>query len=290
MTTPPTSAALAVEVQGLRVQRGQTGILRGIDCAVPAGSCAVILGPNGSGKTTLMRCLTGQMFATAGTVRVLGQTLGQTDVRALRRRIGLVNPTVDIAGFHHSGAVVDADLTALEAVVTGYFGTVGLYDRASTQQIGHAAHLLHEVGLSHRRELRYGLLSTGEQRRAMIARALVHQPELLILDEPTAGLDIAGREHVLATIELFLNQREHPTVLMTTHHVEEISPRTGQVILLRDGRVLAQGTPPEVITPERLTECFGCKVYVKRLHNRYWLEVLPEAWLDLIRSDAPPPS
>lgn len=127
-------------------------------------------------------------------------------------------------------------------------------------------------------------LSTGERRRAIIARALVHLPELLILDEPTSGLDVAGREQVLATIEMLLSMQHRPTVLMITHHVEELSPKTSQVFLMREGRFVTSGPPKDVITPESLSQTFGCKVYVRRLHGRYWLEVLPEAWLDLIQT------
>ncbi len=273
----------AVDIVDLHVQRGDTTILQGVNLSVPKGRCTVILGPNGSGKTSLVRCITGHMFPTSGRVDVLGQTLGATDIRALRRRIGIVNPTVDVGGVHAAGAVVDADLTALEAVVTGYFATVGLYDKPSEQQREHAAHLLAHVGLSKRVTHRYGQLSTGEQRRVMVARALVHRPELLILDEPTAGLDIAGREHVLATVEMILARRDSPTVLMITHHVDEISPRTVQVVMMRQGRVALAGPAEQVITPESLTATFGCKVFVRRIHGRYWLEVLPEAWLDLVR-------
>jgi iron complex transport system ATP-binding protein len=272
----------AIEVQNLHVVRGETAILRGIDCRVEAGTCMAILGPNGCGKTTLMRTLTGQMFITSGSVRVLGETMGETDVRALRRRIGMVNPSAGNSHTPNSGAIVDADLTAHEAVLTGFFGTVGLYDHPTPQQVQRADRMLQQVGLSQRRDLRFGLLSTGEQRRCMIARALAHEPELLILDEPTAGLDLAGREQVLATVEMILAGANPPTVLMVTHHVEELSPRTRQVLLMKEGRVVASGPPKEVITPESLTSTFGCKVFVKRIHGRYWLEVLPEAWLDLL--------
>ncbi len=282
---PPPPAA---SVRNLHVTRGQTHILRGVSCDIPAGRCTAILGPNGCGKTTFTRCLTGQMYITSGAVHVLGETFGRTDVRALRRRIGVVNPTTDVAGAHLSGAVVDGDLSAHDAVCTGFFGTIGLYDTVDAAQHGLADHLLRQVGLEHRRDLRFSLLSTGEQRRALIARALVNRPELLILDEPTAGLDIAGRERVLATIEMIMAAPHPPTVLMITHHVEELSPRTVQVLLMREGRFIASGTPEETITPESLSETFGCKVFVKRLHSRYWLEVLPEAWLDLVKLETSP--
>jgi iron complex transport system ATP-binding protein len=282
-STPCEHDTPAAEAVDVHVVRGTTRILDGVSCRLGRGQCAAILGPNGCGKTTFARTLTGQMFVTAGTVRVLGETLGQTDIRALRRRIGIVNPTTDAAGYHVVGAVVDADLSATDAVCTGYFATVGLYDQVTDEQRDHARALLDHVGLSHRRDQRFGLLSTGEQRRALIARALVHMPELLILDEPTAGLDLAGREQVLATIELILAGANPPAVLMITHHVEELSPRTAQVLLMNAGRFTAAGPPQQIITPERLTETFGCKVFVRRVHGRYWPEVLPEAWLDLVR-------
>jgi iron complex transport system ATP-binding protein len=282
--TPQKQPALAVEVTDLHLHRGTSQILRGITCRIPKRTCTAILGPNGCGKTTLTRCITGHLFGTRGTLRVLGAQLGEVDLRALRQRIGVVNPTVDAASAHIAGAVVDGDLTAHQAVVTGFFQTVGLYDIPTAAQRAAADHVLTMVGLRHRRELRFALLSTGEQRRCLIARALVHRPELLILDEPTAALDLAGREHVLATVEMILAAPNPPTVMLITHHVEEISPRTSQVLLMKEGRILASGAPAQILTPELLTRTFGCKVFVRRLHGRYWVEVLPEAWLDLVKA------
>ncbi len=272
----------AVIADDVHVIRGQTRILRGVTCTIAAGRCTAILGPNGCGKTTFARTLTGQIFVTSGSVQVLGETLGRTDIRSLRRRVAVVNPTADSADMHVSGAVVDAELTSHEAVLTGFFGTIGLYETPNAEQKQRAETLLQRVGLGQRRDLRYSLLSTGEQRRCLIARALAHLPELLILDEPTAGLDLTGREQVLATIETILATPNAPTVVLITHHVEELSPRTHRVLMMRDGVITASGPPDQVITPESLTETFGCKVFVKKLHGRYWLEVLPDAWLDLV--------
>lgn len=272
----------AIDCDGLVVKRGATTILDGVSCKIKRGQCAAILGPNGCGKTTFTRCLTGTMFATDGRLTVLDQTIGQTNILALRRRIGLVNPTTDNGFAHVTGAVVDAALSTSLAVCTGYFASVGLYEQPTEQQIQHAEQLLRNVGLSHRLDHTLGKLSTGEQRRALIARALIHKPELLILDEPTAGLDLRAREQVLATIEQLLSQPDAPAVLMITHHVEELSPRTSQVLLMKQGRFVAAGQPDDIINPETLSDVYGCKVYVKKSNGRYWLEVLPEAWLDLV--------
>ena len=297
---PATPAApLAAQLQGVTLRRRTTTILDRVSLTLPAGRCTALMGANGCGKTTLSRVLLGQMHPTAGRVEVLGKTLGRTDIRQLRKRIGIVNPTADAGpdGYHQTGAVVDASLSTTEAVCTGYFGSVGLYDRPTAEQRNRARQLLHHVGLGHRLDHRLGLLSTGEQRRAVLARALVHRPELLILDEPTAGLDLAGREQLLATLDRLLHGRldpdsqthaPPPAVLLITHHVEELPPATDRVLLMKAGQITHAGPARQVITPETLSDTFGCKVYVHQTPaGRWWLEVLPEAWLDLIK---PPPT
>ncbi|MEM9296651.1 MAG: cobalamin/Fe3+-siderophore ABC transporter ATP-binding protein, partial [Planctomycetota bacterium] len=108
------------------------------------------------------------------------------------------------------------------------------------------------------------------------------EPELLILDEPTAGLDVAGREQVLGAVEMLVQRGRGTAVLMITHHVEELSPRTSRVVMMKAGRIVAQGNAQDVVNPETLSDVYGCKVYVRRIHGRWWLEVLPEAWLDLL--------
>lgn len=280
---PPPDRPAAIDARGVTLVRGGTTILDALDLHLDRGDCAALLGPNGCGKTTFARCVLGMLHPTAGTLAVLGETLGRTDVRALRRRVALVNPTTDAGHRHATGGVVDASLSTLDAVCTGFFASVGLYDRPTDAQKQRAAALLDHVGLADRKGLAFGLLSTGQQRRAMIARALVRMPELLILDEPTAGLDLAGREHVLATVDLILRHPEPPAVLMITHHVEEVPRQASRVVLMRDGRIEDAGPPHQTLTPEKLTRAFGCKVYVRRVHGRYWTEVLPEAWLELAR-------
>ena len=265
----------AIEMRNVSVRRGEVTILRDVNWTLRRGGVAALLGPNGSGKTTLTRVITGYEWPTTGTVDVLGERLGRVDVRDLRRRVQIVNPSARYG--------VDGGLTAEQVVLTGFFATLYLYDQATDVQRERAARLLSAVGLRHRRDHGFGLLSTGEQRRCLLARSLVHLPEILILDEPTAGLDIAAREHLLATIDQLHRLDNAPTILIVTHHVEEISPATEQVLMLKDGRVAAAGRPDDVISPETLSHLFGCKVFVQKRSGRHWVEVLPEAWLDLLR-------
>jgi iron complex transport system ATP-binding protein len=270
----------AVQMRNLSVRRGDVTILEDINWTLRRGAVAALLGPNGSGKTTLTRVITGYEWPTEGTVDVLGDRMGRVDVRELRKRVQIVNPSARFG--------VDAGLTAEQVVLTGYTATLYLYDSVTDEQRQRARRLLRAVGLSHRTDHKFGTMSTGEQRRCLLARALVRLPEMLILDEPTAGLDVNAREHLLATIDQLHRLPDAPTILIVTHHVEEISPAAEQVVLLKEGRITACGKPDDVISPEILSDLFGCKVFVQKRSGRHWLEVLPEAWLDLLSSDHDP--
>ena len=267
-----------IQLTGVGVQRSGRWILRDIHWQIPAGACVAILGPNGSGKTTLMRILAGHLWPTAGDVRVLDGHFGESSLPELRKRIRLVQA----AGPYD----VDSELTCHEVVLTGFFSTIGLYDVVTPTMHEEAERMLRHVGLSHVSDHVYSTLSSGERVRALIARALVVRPKLLLLDEPTAGLDLLAREQVLATVQRMFEPgtaEPPPTTVLITHHVEELPPATSQILLLSEGRPAAVGPPSEVIRPEVLSPVYRCPVQVRRSGERWYIEVHPNAWEGLLK-------
>ncbi|QOV92190.1 ATP-binding cassette domain-containing protein [Humisphaera borealis] len=266
-----------IQLKGVGVQRSGRWILRDINWEIPAGACVAILGPNGSGKSTLTRILAGHLWPTAGDVRVLDGHFGESSLPELRKRIRLVQA----AGPYD----VDAELTCLEVVLTGFFSTIGLYEVVTPSMREKAEGMLRHVGLSHVADHVYATLSSGERVRALIARALVVRPRLLLLDEPTAGLDLLAREQVLATVQRMFEAgagQPPPTTVMITHHVEELPPATSQILVLSDGRPAMLGSPEQVIRPEVLSAVYRCPVQVRRSGERWYLEVHPDAWEGLL--------
>lgn len=264
----------AIEMRGVGVMRDGRWILRDVDWQVEAGTLAAILGPNGSGKSTLARIAGCHLWPTAGQCSVLGQRFGEANLPELRRRIRMVQP----AGPYD----VDPALTAMEVVLTGFFGSIGLYHQADAEMTGQAEQLLKLLGLGAVAGHSYSSLSSGERMRSLIARALVTRPGLLILDEPTSGLDPLAREQVLGTIQMLIKSSGGPTVVLITHHIEELPPGTAQVLLLGDGKPAASGTMEDVLRPEILSRTFGFPVEVRRSGGRYYLEVHPMGWKELL--------
>lgn len=250
---------------------GGKAILKEITWSFPRGSHAALLGPNGSGKSTLLRIITGYQFPSSGNVRVLGFELGHVDLHQLRRAIGIVDP-----GNPYPFA---RRMSVLDVVLTGFFGNRSLdFDHPTPEQMEQARAALVEVGLAGHENQSFHTLSTGETRRVLLARALVPNPQLLILDEPTAGLDLLGRETMLATIDSLIQTRPELTTLLVTHHVEEISPRTGEVLLLRAGTICARGLADQVLCDEYLGKAFGCPVTVRKESGRWYWQVEPKLW------------
>jgi iron complex transport system ATP-binding protein len=269
----------AIQLRDVGVKRADRWILRGVTWSVAAGSCAAVLGPNGSGKSTLARVIGGHLWPTAGDCTVLGGHFGETSLASLRRSIRLVQP----AGPYD----VDPNLSARDVVLTGFFATLALYDTPSDAMTRDADRLLEQVGLSHVADHAYATLSSGERVRSLVARALASRPSLLLLDEPTAGLDLLAREQVLATVQaLFETDRQKqgppPTVVFITHHVEELPPATSQVLLLDEGDAAAQGAPDVVLRADVLSKVYRCPLTVEARAGRHYVHVHPDAWRGLL--------
>jgi iron complex transport system ATP-binding protein len=256
-----------VDLREVTVIRSGREILSKVNWTLPAGACAGILGPNGSGKSTLVRVIMGQIWPSIGSVSVLGQTFGETDLNELRESIRLVQ-TSSIVEF-------DPEDSALQVVLTGFFGTVGLFKPVTPAMERRAMALIRKVGLSTEARQPFRTLSSGERIRCLIARALVIKPKLLILDEPTAGLDLLAREQVLGIAQKLLT-RTGPALLMITHHIEELLPQTTHVLVLEEGTVAGAGSPGEVLKSPLLSRVYHCPVHISRHDGRYWWRVKTE--------------
>jgi iron complex transport system ATP-binding protein len=257
-----TQEAVNIELRGVSFLRQGRAILSGVNWRVPFGQHWAVVGANGSGKTTLLGVLVGYLWPSAGRVWTLGEELGQTDLRQLRKRVGWVSSAM--------GAMIHPDQTALKMTLSGAFGSTALFDRPSRDQVKRARSLLTLVGLRGRAAAPYGVLSLGEQQRVLIARALMARPELLVLDEACAGLDIAAREHVLKVVGELAHSHPHMTLLLVTHHIEEIPPACSHVLVLKGGKVLARGAKDSVLTGAVLSRAFGVPIEVHCAGGRWW--------------------
>jgi len=252
-----------LELRGISLRREGVRILREIDWRIEAGEHWALLGANGSGKTTLLKVITGYEWPSAGEVRVLGREYGACDLRILRREIGLVSHALE-ERLHPSDS-------ALETVLSGLDASFGLYREFTPEERAAAAAALASVGCAQIAERKTALLSQGEKQRLILARALVGNPRLLILDEPCIGLDPAAREDFLLGLRAVACARQAPTLLLVTHHIEEIGPWVKGVLLLRGGRVLAAGDPGRVMTGDLLSRAFGRPLRVRRRQGRWSL-------------------
>jgi len=254
-----------LSVANLSIVRGGTKILRGISWQVTPGQHWVILGANGSGKTSLLSALTGYLMPTAGDITLLGHCYGESDWRELRRRVGLVSSSVR--------QLMADDEPALETVVSGKYAMIDYWGRVSRTDRTRAQRLLRQLECGHLVERPWRVLSQGERQRVLIGRALMAQPQLLILDEPCAGLDPAAREHFLQFLQRLGRRKNSPTLVLVTHHVEEIMPAFSHVLMLKRGRVLAVGEKASVLTPGSLSQVFAAGVKLRRRAGRYAMVV-----------------
>jgi len=251
-----------VELSRVSIKRGGALLLDGIDMVVRGDERWVVIGPNGAGKTTLLQILAAQMHPTAGTATLLGETLGQVDVFELRPRIGLTSAAL--------AEKIPPDERVVDVVVSASYAVLGRW-REDYQAMDHARarRLLKQLRVDHLARRTFGTLSEGERKRVQIARALMTDPELLLLDEPSAGLDLAGRESLVDTLSRLADDEDAPASVMVTHHVEEIPRATTHAMLLQRGRVVAQGPIATVLTSEHLTAAFGLALEVDVHDGRY---------------------
>ena len=262
MASVPTDPDLVIDVAAASVVRDGTYLLRDVTWRVELDERWVVLGPNGAGKTTLISLAAARMFPTSGTVHILGEQMGRVDVSELRTRIGL-----STVGLHDR---IPGDESVRDVVVTAAWSVVGRfreeYDRLDVQR---AEGLLAQLGVPHLVERCYGTLSEGERKRVQIARALMTDPELLILDEPAAGLDLGGREDLVARLSALALDADAPALVVVTHHVEEIPPGFTHAIVLRGGEMIAAGLVGDVVTSETLTAAFGLPLTVQHSDGRF---------------------
>ena len=251
-----------IEFAGVTVRRGRSLLLDDISWEVEEDERWVVLGPNGAGKTTLLQVAAAQLHPTSGVAGILDEVLGTTDVFDLRPRIGLTSAAL-------ADRIPRTELVK-DVVVSASYGVVGRW-REEYGSLDHdrAAELLVEVGASHLAERTFGTLSEGERKRVQIARALMTDPELLLLDEPAAGLDLGGREDLVATLSELALDPDSPATVLVSHHVEEIPPGFTHALLLREGRVVDAGPVDDVVTAETLSETFRMPLLLSRADDRF---------------------
>lgn len=250
------------------VVRAGRPIVDAVDWSVADSDRWVILGPNGAGKTTLLQLAGTLLHPTSGEVRVLGERLGSVDVFDLRPRIGLASAAL--------AERIPGDEVVRDVVLTAAWAVTGRWrEEYDPSDLARADSVLEMVGAEPLSERRFGTLSEGERKRVQIARALMTDPELLLLDEPAAGLDLGAREDLVTRLAAIAGDRWAPALVLVTHHVEEIPAGFTHVLLLREGRVVAAGPIGEVLTGRGLSQTFGTRLRAGQVRGRYWARSAP---------------
>ncbi|WP_100407310.1 ABC transporter ATP-binding protein [Bacillus solitudinis] len=251
-------------------QPEENTILNQVTWQVNKGEHWVVLGLNGSGKTSLLQMVTGYLWPTKGRVQVLGEIFGQVNIHEIRKKIGWVSASLDERFLSRTYD------RALDVVMSGKYASVGLYEQTTIDDEEKAYSLLKQLKINHLVHQRYIHLSQGEKRRVIIARALMAEPKLLILDEPCNGLDVFAREQLLETIQELASTKEGPTLIYVTHHIEEVVPAISHALLLRDGFLIKAGCKKETLSDILLQQTFQVPLTVKWEGDRPWLQIRSE--------------
>lgn len=258
----------AVTMRRVGVRTRGNNLLVDVDWTVRRGDRWVIVGPNGAGKTTLLRVASTYVGPTVGEVTILGETRGRVDVRTLRPRIGYVSQALT--------ATMNRHTIVHELVTMGRSGKLYLLnDELDQEELTAAARLLDVVGCAELADRTFESLSAGEKQRVLLARALMAEPELLLLDEPAAGLDIGGRELLVQALERLAEVQALPTIVFVTHHPEEVPGNFTHALLLRDGRVLTSGPIDEALTSGNISACFGLDLRLEKVEGRHYVRLAP---------------
>ena len=254
---------LLIEFRNATLRRGGRTLVGPVDWAVELDERWVIMGPNGAGKTSLLRIAAAAEHPSSGTADILGERLGRVDTAELRARIGLSSSSV--------GQRIPGQELVRDLVVSASYAVLGRW-RESYAELDYqrAIDMLESMGAEHLADRTYETLSEGERKRVLIARALMTDPELLLLDEPAAGLDLGGREELVARLTDLAADPDAPALVLVTHHVEEIPPGFSHGMLLSAGRVVAAGLLPEVLTAENLSAAFGQAIALDVVDDRYF--------------------
>ncbi len=251
-----------LEFADVHVRRGTNFLLSGLSLEVSEGQHWVVLGPNGAGKTTFLEIASGRMHPTSGRVRILGEQLGRVDVFELRPRIGYTSSAL--------AARIPASETVTDIILTAAYGVLGRWNEEYDELDVERAHdLLAVFDVERFADRPFGSLSEGERKRVQIARSLMTDPELLLLDEPASGLDLGGREELLQALSEIISGRFAPTTIMVTHHVEEIPQGITHALLLKDGAAVAAGEVSSTLTAETLNRTFGTDIELTVEAGRY---------------------
>ena len=265
MTSKPTLPKVVLKVEDLSILRGSTQILDQLSFEVQAGEHTVLLGPNGSGKSSLIAALLGYLPASKGQIQVLGYQYGRADWRDLRCKVALVGSALVER--------IDPESTAFDLVCSASQGAIGRWGNPTSEQIARARLMLEQWGLSETAEREWRKLSQGERQRCLLARAWYTGAALVILDEPSAGLDPIAREELLVTLEKLLAQENAPTLLVVTHHLEEIPRDVKKAIFIKSGRLLAKGTTTELLRDQPLSELYDRPLQVLKWDEGYFLRL-----------------